>query len=633
MFATREQMDTWCGRGILYLVLSILVFGPLATGAVRSLEFLVLQGLTVGVVMLWLARLWLNRRSDFFWPRASWGLVVFFIYVVVRYQQADIEYVARRELIRILVYEVLFLAIVNNLRRTEHARAITWVLMCLAAVLSVFAVYQFSTHYDRVWQFVKPAGYLKRGSGTYINPNHLAGFLEMVLPVGLACALLGREDHTKRIVLGYGSLVLLVGIAVTGSRGGWIASGVMLFFFWGVLLFHGGQRWGAVAMLLFLTVGVAIFFAELGTPSLRLEDAFSHGQWIDARRYIWRVAWREWQDHFWFGVGPGHFDYCFPEYRSSEVPLQMQPLYVHNDYLNTLTDWGLSGALIIGGTIWLLYAGAIRIWRSLCGSSPEGFSNRLSVIHGAGCGLFAMLVHSFTDFNMQVPANAIVAAVLMALLSVPTRSDDTRCRVSLRLTGRILASVMALMAIFYLGLQDWRKAREYLCLDRADEAKRKNDLDAARTALEGAFKAEPKNFNTAYDIGEILRAQSFAGNNDYRALAERAMTWFRRAMALNPHDAFSAARMGMCLDWIGETAEGSAYFERAQRLDPNGYYLCLLQGWHRIQLDDYDGAKSWLERSLSLRAAYENPKAAAYLDIVNRKIAEARSNNQELSKP
>jgi hypothetical protein len=59
----RERLDGWCERGIGGLVLAVLVFGPLATGAVRTLELLVIQGLTILATVLWLARFWLNPAS------------------------------------------------------------------------------------------------------------------------------------------------------------------------------------------------------------------------------------------------------------------------------------------------------------------------------------------------------------------------------------------------------------------------------------------------------------------------------------------------------------------------------------------------------------------------------------------
>src|SRR5438552_14121966 len=111
----REILDRCCERGILALVLAILVFGPLATGAVRTLEFLVIQGLTLGVMLLWGARLWLDPRPQLLWPPICWAVLAFAIYAVVGSLRADIEYVARQELIHVLVYAFLFLAILNNL--------------------------------------------------------------------------------------------------------------------------------------------------------------------------------------------------------------------------------------------------------------------------------------------------------------------------------------------------------------------------------------------------------------------------------------------------------------------------------------------------------------------------------------
>ena len=69
--ANRELLDRWCERGILGLVLAILVYGPLALGAVRVQEFLVVQTLTLGVLLLWLARLWLNPRPKLLLPPIS----------------------------------------------------------------------------------------------------------------------------------------------------------------------------------------------------------------------------------------------------------------------------------------------------------------------------------------------------------------------------------------------------------------------------------------------------------------------------------------------------------------------------------------------------------------------------------
>src|SRR5262249_6464346 len=147
----REVLDRWCERGILALVLGILVLGPLALGAVRVLEFAIIQGLTVGVMLLWGIRVWVAPRPRLFWPPICWAVLAFAVYVIGRYVKADIEYVARLELLHVLVYAFLFFAILNNLQRQETIQIISFTLMFLAMGISFYALYQFVTGSDRVW--------------------------------------------------------------------------------------------------------------------------------------------------------------------------------------------------------------------------------------------------------------------------------------------------------------------------------------------------------------------------------------------------------------------------------------------------------------------------------------------------
>src|SRR5690348_10903684 len=168
----RELLDRWCERGILFLVLGILVYGPLGLGAVRGLEFGIIQELTVGVMLLWLIRLWLSPRPQLYWPPICWAVLAFAAYAVIRYFTADVEYVARRELLRVLVYAFLFFCILNNLYRQESMLVIGVTLVFLGMGIAAYAIYQFAAFYKfpaaphYVWNF--PSLYPGRGSGTYI---------------------------------------------------------------------------------------------------------------------------------------------------------------------------------------------------------------------------------------------------------------------------------------------------------------------------------------------------------------------------------------------------------------------------------------------------------------------------------
>src|SRR5436190_1801489 len=198
----REVCDKWLERGILGLVLAILVFTPLAFGgrpqppAGFFFDFLLMdpfqvaEWLILGVLALWGLRLWLVPRPKLLWPPICWAVVAFTVYAIARYATADIEYVARQELMRILVYAFLFFAVINNLRRQEHVQVITLALVFLAMTISFYAVYQFLSDSTRVWHVYTQ--YDHRASGTYICPNHLGGFLEMLLPLALAFSIASR---------------------------------------------------------------------------------------------------------------------------------------------------------------------------------------------------------------------------------------------------------------------------------------------------------------------------------------------------------------------------------------------------------------------------------------------------------
>ena len=74
--------------------------------------------------------------------------------------------------------------------------------------------------------------------------------------------------------------------------------------------------------------------------------AFIERDW-GVRRDMWSAAVQMWRDHFWWGVGPAHYDYRFREYRPETM--QSRPGRAHNDYLNLLADWGTVGGVIVLG--------------------------------------------------------------------------------------------------------------------------------------------------------------------------------------------------------------------------------------------------------------------------------------------
>jgi O-antigen ligase len=619
----REDWDILCERSILGLVLGVLVFAPLAFGAVDAWAFLVVQGLTIGVILVWALRLWVSPKPKLLWPPLCWVVLAFALYAVARYLTADIEYVARQEMIQVVMYAFLYFAIANNLYRQEYAQVISFTLIFLAMGIAGYAVFQFFTHPDRVWYLV--AQYPDRGTGTYISPNNLAGFLEIVLPLALAYLLAGRIWPLMRILLGYSALVIAAGLVVTFSRGGWAAAAVALLALLCVLISQRQHRLPAVLLLLVLLGGGGIFFKTYLTHTSayvlrvgRTLDSPSATDTLDMRRDLWISAIQMWRDHFWWGVGPAHYNYRFPTYRSEHV--QLQPDRAHNDYLNLLADWGTTGGIIIlaGMTVFAASLWQTRRYvRRVEKEFKSANSNRLAFFLGASAGLLALAVHSVVDFNLHIPANALVGVTLLALLSSNLRFATEKFWFNFRLPVRLVATLALVGGIFYLGAQEIRHGCETFWLARAESLPVFSPEQAA--ALEKAFAVEPQDFATSYAIAECYRMQSFTGGSDYETQAKSAMEWYSRGMKLNPYDGNNFMGYGMCLDWLDRHDEAETYFNRADALDPNGYFVAANIGWHYVQAGDYAAARTWLQRSLTLQWD-ENPTARNYLDLVEQKL-------------
>jgi O-antigen ligase len=639
----REVLDQWCERGILGFALGLLVFLPLAFGgfpqpaAGLSLDWVAVdplalaQWLMLPLMGLWLVRLWLNPKPRLLWPPICWAVLAFSAYAIGRYFTAEIEYVARQELIRVILYALLFFVVLNNLHRQETMQLVSFVLIGLATLISFYALYQFLTDSDRVWHLLK-SDYHHRGSGTFICPNHTGGFLEMLLPLSLSYALMGRLKPVAKILVGYASLVILAGITVTLSRGTWLSTGVALALLFGILLFDRTYRLPAALLLLvMLGIGISLvpksdFFKERVNHLVSAEGKVDD----DLRFSVWKPALRVWQTNPWWGVGPAHFDYRFRMYRPEAV--QASPRRVHNDYLNTLVDWGIVGTALVASAWGLLAFGVWKTWRFVRKTPADiggkKSSSKFAFLLGALLGLAAILCHSLVDFNMHIPANAALAVTLMALLSSNIRFATERFWFTAGLFTKVCITLVVLAGLGFLGQQAARRGPESLWRARAA---RPNIIPEEQLyCLKRAVALEPMNEETVHSIGENLRLQSAAGPTDYAELAAQAMAWYGRGFKLNRWDGDNYWGYGWCLDWMDRKNESAPYFDQADRLDPNSFSTMAMIGSHYMELQDYAGAKPWFERSMHL-AWKDNPIASNSLLVVNRKLREAA--NGEAASP
>ena len=125
------------------------------------------------------------------------------------------------------------------------------------------------------------------------------------------------------------------------------------------------------------------------------------------RSAIWADTASLIREHPLLGTGLGTFGIVYPQVQTTALNFQVD--HAHNDYLEVATELGLPGALLLFGLIWTV------LWRAITVFYNSPRQRERFLLLGCCGSILAILFHSFTDFNLQVPANAMVFAVILGL--------------------------------------------------------------------------------------------------------------------------------------------------------------------------------------------------------------------------
>ncbi len=126
------------------------------------------------------------------------------------------------------------------------------------------------------------------------------------------------------------------------------------------------------------------------------------------RIQVWKDTSGLIQDFPALGTGLGTYEYAFPKYKTFKAQLLYN--HAHNDYLQLMSDTGIAGfAIIIAGGAWYLFV-VMRIWFK----RKNTFVRYITI----GClgGITYIILHSLTDFNLHIPANALHLSVITGIM-------------------------------------------------------------------------------------------------------------------------------------------------------------------------------------------------------------------------
>ncbi len=291
-------------------------------------------------------------------------MLVFLLYAIVRCQLVDVEYVGRDQLTHVVVYVALFFVVLHNLNGKESASIVVVALIFVGFCVATLGVVQFIKHDTTIWGVPRPQEYVARGGGTFYNPNNFAGYLEMIAPLALAYTIMSRFGATIKVLMAYTVLAMLAGIAASVSRGGILSVAAGMVFLCILLLSQRDFVLPSLVTLTVLVVAGLIFYTQFDSMQRRFSSGIENAKTDpSARVSYWEAALKLYEKHPIWGVGPGHYDVEFGQVRPLRI--QDRPQFAHNDYLNTLCDWGTVGMAIVSATCALLVWGVIETWNAV----------------------------------------------------------------------------------------------------------------------------------------------------------------------------------------------------------------------------------------------------------------------------
>ncbi len=512
--------------------------------------------------------------------RCLWVSAVFFAYVLLRAALSPVEYLAWMDFYMVLGCLVVYLLTALYISSSRLRMIVILGLLVLAAAEVGVGLRQFQVG-DEWMPFGLPrATGGSRASGMFISPIHLAGFLEVVGAFAVSFTIWSAWRPWARILMGYGAVLCYGGVAITGSRGGYLSTACSLVAFTVISLwalhrvaphrFRGAVFVATVALLVSLGAGFVVIKQDVFL-SARLDRLFGDaGGTRDVRIYNWQATLDQFRVAPVVGTGAGTHLYYGRLFRRPEI--QADPEHAHNDYLELLAEYGIIG--LIGMTAFLFFhlrSGVSGLRENTDPEVNDPFGslrdNRRALQIGALTAISAYLAHSVTDFNLHVPGNALMFAFIFGITANPNgRTYEASA------TGRgtrIFQMALPALSVWIL-ISGGPKFRGEYWSERARAALYHRQPAQAVEFARKATQDQPPNPFT-YNLLATAYARLAAGTPDpreQRILLEASLAASEHALALFPYDENTLAHMARTLDRLKRFQEARAAYEKAIELDP-----------------------------------------------------------------
>ena len=336
-------------------------------------------------------------------------------------------------LLKSCAYAAAFCLTLALMRRRERLKTMAIVIVAGGLVQALLASLM---HLARLNQevFFTAFSHIDNAHGTFVNRNHLAGYLEMCLALGIGLMIAtlkgGSAQSWKqrlrnlagwllstRVLLRISLVIMVVALVMTRSRMGNAAffSSMLITGVIGLATSRHATRSTVILLVSLIIIDVFVVGTWFGVENVikRYEQTTitrelqPTGGSVEERLEPSLYATHMLKDYPWTGSGGGTFYTAFPKYRPGVISAYFD--YAHNDYVQIATDTGLIGLGLLGMIVLSSFVVSLRTLYERRDPLCRG------IAFGSTMGIIAIMIHSWVDFNLQIPANAFTFVVLLAL--------------------------------------------------------------------------------------------------------------------------------------------------------------------------------------------------------------------------
>lgn len=557
-------------------LITLIIFMPLAYGCVEVWSQTAFELLTLSIFIIWILKNCISGRLTIYRSPLDIPIIIFFILAIASRFYSIYPHISKMSISRLMAYLILYYVIINNFTSFSKLKRLSLYIVSSAIIISIIGIigYFNKKTISSLWPYAM--------FSTFTSTSHFVGYVGTIFPITLILFL--EVNIIKKIYFIFSAVIITTAVLFCQDKGGWIQF-ISAIIFLMLLAKYSGilKRKGVILLLIFTLFIWAVSFYGFQPIIQRLAPLFTLHFKTSPEVTIWE-RWVYWQDTLKiiktypiFGTGIGTFSVIYPQFRN---PVQNYFLnYAHQDFLQLASEMGLLG---LGVFTWLLFS-IFRIGvRLIKNNIPRYYK---SLIVGSLSGGFGLLIHSFYDFNLHIPANAAIFTIIVAVIPVSflliNRESNKKtifwCNLELSPVLRLFIFLIAAFFILCLAISIIKPYLAYLHYEQGKILEDNFEWDSAIEEYNKAKELDPRDSSYYYALGNIYTARASFDflDKDY---AQLAINNYNRAIRLNPYSGDYYLAAGNLYNILGYRELVLENLNKAISLDPkNESYRLVLE--------------------------------------------------------